>query len=80
MFFNVALMSVSRARSPNVPHFGLLGEQPLQEPPLQYPPPSLRDTSAGGGQEIDISYAIEINSGDITLNSRISRKRSERDN
>jgi hypothetical protein len=38
----------------NAPHFGLLWEQSLQ-----YPPPSLRDTSAGGGQEAVIASAAK---------------------
>jgi hypothetical protein len=50
----VDILFLCRARSLSAPSCGLLGEQSLQ-----YPPPSLRATSANGGHEMTI-FAIAI--------------------
>ena len=62
----------SRARFPNAPHyFGLLGGQSLQ-----YPPPSLRDTSASGGHGNGTAY-IYYQSNDFISYTSLQRLESK---
>ena len=59
VFDIVVILIVGRVWA-NAPHFGLLREQSLQ-----YPPPSLRDTSASGGHGMAIFDIMKKSQRDV---------------